>query len=98
MSSPAACRHVLCFCSCVCKFMPKINYGPALSCPASSVSDHHSAQIGDIEAFMAVWCPRVPPPPVSGYFSPPKGSWCPWSSMWKGCPNVSFGSDYDLRL
>lgn len=40
--------------------MPKNNYSPAWSCPASSVSDHHSAQIGDIEAFMAVGVPGAP--------------------------------------
>lgn len=56
------------------KLMPKNNHGPAWLCPASCVSDHHSAQIGDIEAFMALGVPRGPscldiflPPPQKGH-------------------------------
>lgn len=45
----------------MCEFRPQNNYRPVRLCPASSVSDNHSAQIGDIEAFMVVWMPEGPP-------------------------------------
>lgn len=69
------------------------NYRQARPFPASSVSHHHSAQIGDITAFMAVGCPGAR---CLDIFLPQKGSQCPRSSMGKGRPNVSSGTDSDL--
>lgn len=70
--------------------MPKINYRPTLSCPASSVSDHHSAQIGDIEAFMAVGCPGAPQ--CLDIFLPQKGHGVPGRACGRGAPMCHLGS------
>lgn len=62
----------------------------------SSVSDHHSVQIGDIEAFMAVGVPEGLPQCLD-IFLPLKRVIVSLIEHGLGCPNVSFGIDCDLR-